>query len=647
MAKKIRWVPVHAKYKLPNHELSSKGQCRNKKTGYIFKNTPGQKGYVSWGFTQRTKKIVLKRHFQAHNMLADSFGLIKLPGQIEVDHINRIRHDNRIENLRWATKAQQAANRDTSNNNGAPKQVEQFDLKDNFIKLWPSAKEAGEMLDISPEDIRAVCNDKKVKAGNFKWKYYFEPDLEGEVWDEYKDGYLASSLGRVRAPDGRIMKSHLENGYNRIGIKGRKIYVYEVVCYTFCGSAPSSKHSVDHINNDTKNDCAINLRWATKKEQAENRKNVKQILQISLDTGEVLSSHKGADGTALALGLNAYCILSNCKRNYGFKTHGGFLFRFEDDYTETLEEVHKIRDNMKKIATILQISAETGKVLAKFPNAAEAARQLGLEKSENSKIINLCNRKEGHYVVAGFIFRREGDYDEENGCEPDGTKPLSKRLKPKILQIGLKTGVVFDKFESPAEAERELDILASCIIRVCNNKQKSTGGFIFRREGDYDEVNNRDLLPQIPPKPVSAKPAILQISITTGEVLARFATPAEAQKELDIPKGYITSACRNERKTACGFIFRKEGDYDEENCKDLLPPKAVSAKPAILQICMTTKEVLAKFKDVQEAQKELDISSKNINRVCAKGRNSTGGFIFRKEGDYDEENLCDIEKDDE
>src|SRR6185503_7916844 len=203
----IKWIPILEDYNLPDHEVSNKGHCRNKKTGYIFKGKPGPKGYVSWGFTQRDEdKNVIRRHFQAHIIIADSFGLIKLPGQIEIDHINRIRHDNRIENLRWATKAQQQENRDTKNNKGAPKQVEQFDLKGKFIKLWPSAKDASETLDILVKDIRLVCNDKKDQAGKFKWKYYIEPDLEGEVWDEYEDSYLASSLGRIRAPDGRIMK---------------------------------------------------------------------------------------------------------------------------------------------------------------------------------------------------------------------------------------------------------------------------------------------------------------------------------------------------------------------------------------------------------------------------------------------------------
>lgn len=51
--------------------------------------------------------------------------------------------------------------------------VIQMDLKGNFIKEWPSAKDAGKAISISNPGITACCRNKpKYKtAGGFKWKY--------------------------------------------------------------------------------------------------------------------------------------------------------------------------------------------------------------------------------------------------------------------------------------------------------------------------------------------------------------------------------------------------------------------------------------------------------------------------------------------
>ena len=49
---------------------------------------------------------------KAHRLVALTF-LPRIEGLDEVDHINRIRHDNSLENLRWATSKMQQANSST------------------------------------------------------------------------------------------------------------------------------------------------------------------------------------------------------------------------------------------------------------------------------------------------------------------------------------------------------------------------------------------------------------------------------------------------------------------------------------------------------------------------------------------------------
>lgn len=51
------------------------------------------------------------------------------------------------------------------------KPVLQYDLNNNFIKEWKSAKEASEHLCIQQNSISLCCRNKRKKAGNFNWKF--------------------------------------------------------------------------------------------------------------------------------------------------------------------------------------------------------------------------------------------------------------------------------------------------------------------------------------------------------------------------------------------------------------------------------------------------------------------------------------------
>ena len=51
------------------------------------------------------------------------------------------------------------------------KPVYQFDLNDNFIREYQSAREASRITGIANSSISAVCRGKRSTAGNFKWSY--------------------------------------------------------------------------------------------------------------------------------------------------------------------------------------------------------------------------------------------------------------------------------------------------------------------------------------------------------------------------------------------------------------------------------------------------------------------------------------------
>jgi len=67
---------------------------------------PSKNGYLRIGLT----KYGERKFFSIHRLVALHF-IPNPDNKPQVDHINRIRHDNRLENLRWATNIENASNK--------------------------------------------------------------------------------------------------------------------------------------------------------------------------------------------------------------------------------------------------------------------------------------------------------------------------------------------------------------------------------------------------------------------------------------------------------------------------------------------------------------------------------------------------------
>ena len=79
----------------PSHQISNLGRIKNK-AGYLIKGYKNAGGYILTELADGQKRMV-------HRLVLSTFSPIENAEDFTVDHLNGIRTDNRLENLRWCS----------------------------------------------------------------------------------------------------------------------------------------------------------------------------------------------------------------------------------------------------------------------------------------------------------------------------------------------------------------------------------------------------------------------------------------------------------------------------------------------------------------------------------------------------------------
>lgn len=174
----------------PNYQVSNIGRVKSKERYTKQRNginlrkekllTP-QKDHKGYLYVRLYNENGWK-YFKVHILVAKTF-IPNLLNEPTVDHIDRNKENNKIDNLRWTSHIVQASNKDKTNiiknmkilgkksyKNRAEK-VKQYDLNNNFIKEFISSREASKLLNISETSISNCINGYSKSAGGYIWTH--------------------------------------------------------------------------------------------------------------------------------------------------------------------------------------------------------------------------------------------------------------------------------------------------------------------------------------------------------------------------------------------------------------------------------------------------------------------------------------------
>jgi hypothetical protein len=198
------------------YQVSNLGRIKSIKSNIIMKQNLKRTGYLNIKLCKNNKEY----HLSVHRIVADNF-IDNPDNKPQVNHINKIKSDNRLINLEWVT------------------------MNENMIHS-------------------SLTQKKGIKLNN---KDYIIDQLDNEVWKRIKghDMYEISNMGRVKSFKLKypyLMKIKVKE-YSSITIDNTTYNIHRLVAINFINNLDLNKNIVNHINGDKNDNRLINLEWVT------------------------------------------------------------------------------------------------------------------------------------------------------------------------------------------------------------------------------------------------------------------------------------------------------------------------------------------------------------------------------------------------
>lgn len=140
------------------YEVSTMGRLRSLKSGKMIGSYVNKQGYSVCSISVNGKT----KGFRIHRLVASAF-IPKIKGKHLVNHINSIRHDNRLENLEWCTNRENCLHGiNLKKTLGTPYHSSKLteEMVEEILKIGKTAAriKIAEKFNVNPSNITLILN---------------------------------------------------------------------------------------------------------------------------------------------------------------------------------------------------------------------------------------------------------------------------------------------------------------------------------------------------------------------------------------------------------------------------------------------------------------------------------------------------------
>ena len=398
----------------PNYEVSNLGNIKNKKTNKLITINYERLKKDN----KRARPGLSGKAYYLHRIVAQHF--IDNPDNLpEVNHIDGDFYNNKADNLEWISKLDNMGH--ASENKLMKRYTRKVIITNKETgeeKIFNSVTDCANYVDRSPGQVSLSCRNKRDDP-IYEMKYEKEErciiEDENIIWKEYPENnkYLVSNTGEVKNKMGRIMMGGKQNGYRTVNMRGMNRLIHRMVAQTYLPN-PDNKSFVNHKDTNILNNHLENLEWVTPKENMNTEetiknlkkgKNSKTILQIEIETGNIINKFYGASEGQNKLDIDCSNILRICHfyhKGYSVVTRTTqktykkkYIFIFDEDKDKlnkfliiAKKRADQTPNQLSRRKQVYQINKETNETINTFESSNEASRKLNI----SACIINgICN----------------------------------------------------------------------------------------------------------------------------------------------------------------------------------------------------------------------------------------------------------------